>query len=57
MVWLPSGEKFEDMLTRFDKYTNVTDRQTLHHGIGRVLFIASPGTKCSEAQLICYALH
>jgi len=36
MVWL--RDDFEDMFTRFDKYTNVTDRwtngQTQHDGIG-----------------------
>jgi len=41
MAWLPDGEKFANMFTRFDKiaYTNVTDigqtdGQTPHDTIG-----------------------
>jgi len=41
MAWLPDGEKFANMFTRFDKiaYTNVTDigqtdGQTPHYTIG-----------------------
>jgi len=40
MVWLPDGEKIEDMFIRFDtinerdRHTH-TDRQTPHDGIDR----------------------
>ena len=42
MAWLPDGEKFEDVFTRFDRIhegdrrtDGRTDRQSPHYGLGR----------------------
>jgi len=39
MVWLPDGEKIEDIFIRFERMygrDRRTDRRTPHDGIGRV---------------------